>query len=92
MTTDHICHCEICTANRALRAVMELPWPDEYKAQLEALDAAVDRIVDKAATDEMDYAWNLKNIGEALGIAQPWQSYPELIITKIRELQSGAAV
>ena len=83
--TEHICSCEICTANRALYAVMQLSWPPEYKEQLAALDAAVDAIVDKAANDEMEYAWHINRIGEMLGIDSAW---PDLIVMKIKELQA----
>lgn len=83
--TEHICHCEICTANRALQAVFALPWPPEYQEQLAALDAAIDAIVDKAAEDEMSYVWNIERIGKLFGIERAW---PDLIITKIKELQA----
>lgn len=85
--TEHICHCEICTANRALQAVLALPWPPEYQEQLAALDAAVDAIVDKAAEDEMNYVWNIERIGKLFGIERAW---PDLIIAKIEELQKLA--
>lgn len=84
--TKHICSCEICTANRALRAAIDaLAWPPEHQEKLDALEAAHDAIVEKAANDEMDYVWNINRIGALFGIEHAW---PDLIITKIKELQA----
>ena len=84
--TKHICSCEICAANRALRAAIDdLPWPPEYQERLAALEKAHDAIVEKAANDEMDYVWNINRIGALFGIEHAW---PDAIIVKIKELQA----
>lgn len=87
--TKHICSCEICAANRALRAAIDdLPWPPEYQDRLAALEDAHNAIVEKAANDEMDYVWNIERIGKLFGIERAW---PDLIIEKIKELQELVA-
>lgn len=88
--TKHICSCEICTANRALRAAIDaLAWPPENQERLEALEAAHDAIVEKAANDEMEYVWQIQRIGALFGIER---AYPDLIIAKIKELQAQVAL
>lgn len=65
---DHICSCNFCSTSRALSAVMELDWPEENRAALELLDKCFNAFIDRAASDEMDYWYNMGKIGYALGL------------------------
>lgn len=65
---DHICSCNVCSTSRALSAVMELDWPEENRAALELLDKCFNAFIDRAASDEMEYAYNIGKIGYALGL------------------------
>ena len=88
---EHICSCNVCSASRALNAVMELDWPEEKRAALELLDKCFNVFIDRAASDEMDYAYNMGRIGYALGLTNDstalfFSGSADAILAKIGEL------
>lgn len=63
---DHICHCNICAASRALTAVMEAPALPEQKAALEALNESFNAFLEWSANLEMEYHYQIGRIADAL--------------------------
>ncbi len=89
--TEHICSCNVCSASRALNAVLELDWPEENRVALELLDKCFNAFIDRAASDEMDYAYNMGRIGYAIGLTNDptallFSGSVDAILAKIGEL------